>query len=435
MNYDLSIVIPARHEEWLGKTIESVLANTSERCQIIAVLDGEWPMTPIPDHPRLRLIHHSVSIGQRASINLGVRASTAKFVCKMDAHVTVGPNFDSILTKDCERNWIVTPRLFNLYVYDWRCLGCDVRTYQGPKPNVCGTCHGTEFDKVVVWLPRNGEYWRCFACKKFIHDNTKKPETCTECGESKGFLNIERRVHDSYRFDHDLHFQYHRDFPFQEGIAAFIHAKGSVWIDRLLNADLVTPGERLIARTQEYVVNYNELPLSEKYRLRAKAIKVLAHIRSLPRKRRQVARLLNLIELGQGHLIESMSMLGACWLLHRDFYWAIGGCDEKFGSWGAQGTEMSCKAHLSNGKLMVNRSTFFSHMFRTQHGDSFPYGITGTAQEAAKQYSRNLWFKNAWSGQVHPLSWLVEKFAPVPDWTDEVLAQQKVREVGWKPQC
>ncbi len=436
MAFEVDVIIPARHEEWLAKTIEDVLANTSESCGVIAVLDGEWPMLPVADHPRLTLIHNPVSIGQRASINRAALTSTAKYLCKLDAHCAVGPDFDRIMAKDCQPNWMVVPRLWNLYVYDWRCMGCGALTYQGPRPLACGTCQGTEFDKVVVWLPRNGEYWRCLACMEFTHSK-QKPSTCSNCGSRGKFLNIENKVTDSMRYDAELKFQYHRDFPTWEGLAAFIQAKGESWIHRLLAADIEHPDEKLIARTREYVATYNSLPLSNKHKLRERAIKALEFIRKETNKteagKTRSLYLLNLIELAQGHLVESMSMLGACFFLRRDFFWEIGGCDILHGSWGQQGTENANKVWLAGGKVIVNRATHYCHMFRTQHGDSFPYGISGNDQEAAKQYSRNLWRNNLWPGQKYPLSFLLERFWPVPGWSNEDLAQQKAREVGWKP--
>jgi hypothetical protein len=57
-------------------------------------------------------------------------------------------------------------------------------------------------------------------------------------------------------------------------------------------------------------------------------------------------------------------------------------------------------------------------MFRTQGGDfGFPYPQSGKQVGRAREYSRDLWMNNKWDKAVHPLSWLLEKFAPVPDWT------------------
>jgi hypothetical protein len=124
---------------------------------------------------------------------------------------------------------------------------------------------------------------------------------------------------------------------------------------------------------------------------------------------------------GQGEIADTMSCLGACWFLERARYWELGGMDEQHGSWGQMGTELSCKSWLSGGKMVTNKRTWFSHMFRTQGGDfSFPYELRGRDVDKARKHSQNLWRGNKWSGQVRPLSWLVEHFWPVPGWSSEV---------------
>jgi glycosyltransferase involved in cell wall biosynthesis len=117
---------------------------------------------------------------------------------------------------------------------------------------------------------------------------------------------------------------------------------------------------------------------------------------------------------------ETMSCLGACWFLERDRYWELGGLDEQHGSWGQMGTELGCKSWLSGGRMVTNRKTWFAHMFRTQGGDfGFPYELRGSEVQTARNYSQRLWKDNTWPGQKKPLSWLVERFWPVPGWTGE----------------
>ena len=70
---DLSIIIPARNEVYLQRTIEDVLQNITADTEIIAVCDGYWPDPAINDHPRVNIIHHSEARGQRQSINEAAR--------------------------------------------------------------------------------------------------------------------------------------------------------------------------------------------------------------------------------------------------------------------------------------------------------------------------------------------------------------------------
>lgn len=107
-------------------------------------------------------------------------------------------------------------------------------------------------------------------------------------------------------------------------------------------------------------------------------------------------------------------------MLTRDKYWELNICDEEFGSWGQQGTEVACKTWLSGGEVMVNKKTWYAHMFRTQGGDfGFPYPLSGKAIDHARKHSRELFLKGKWPLAIHDLQWLIDKFAPVPDWDEK----------------
>ena len=109
-------------------------------------------------------------------------------------------------------------------------------------------------------------------------------------------------------------------------------------------------------------------------------------------------------------LVETMSLQGSCFMCTRDKYWELNLCDESWGSWGQQGSEVALKTWLSGGRVMCNRDTWYGHLFRTQHGFSFPYPMSGRSQEKAREISRDLFLNNKWDKQVKPLSWLLEKF-------------------------
>jgi len=116
-------------------------------------------------------------------------------------------------------------------------------------------------------------------------------------------------------------------------------------------------------------------------------------------------------------------------MMSKEKYFALNVCDENFGSWGSQGCEVACKTWLSGGRVLCNHKTYYAHAFRTQGGDwGFPYPISGRQIEHAKSMARDLFFNNKWPGQIRPLSWLVERFWPVPGWSDDDLA--RVREAG-----
>lgn len=304
---DLSIIVPARNEIFLAKTIENILENIRGNTEIIAVLDGYWPTPGIEDNPKVTIIHHTDSIGQRAASNEAVKISKAKCIMKVDAHCSFDEGFDVKMMQEMHNDWTLVPIMKNLHAFDWVCKKCGNRTYQGTTPVECIGCDNkTDFERDIVWRAK---------------DNPQST---------------------SYCFDPTPHFQYFREF------------KG---------------------RPE-----------------------------------------------GQGELTETMSLQGSCFMLTRDKYWELNICDEAFGSWGSQGIEIAVKTWLSGGRVVVNHKTWYAHMFRTKGGDfGFPYQISGRQIQGAKQHARDLFFNNKWDKQIRPLSWLVEKFWPVPGWSEQDL--------------
>lgn len=125
-------------------------------------------------------------------------------------------------------------------------------------------------------------------------------------------------------------------------------------------------------------------------------------------------------------LTETMSLQGSCFMLARDKYWELNVCDEGLGNWGNQGIEVAVKTWLSGGRVLVNHKTWYAHMFRTQGGDfGFPYDNPGKEVAKTKKRVKNLFWNNKFSKQILPLSWLLEKFWPVPGWKQEDLDNLK----------
>src|SRR3989338_3299936 len=91
---DLSILIPARNEMFLSRTIEDILSNIEADTEVIAVLDGAWVDPPIPQNERVNVIYVPKSIGQRAATNMACKLSKAKYVMKCDAHCSFDKGFD-----------------------------------------------------------------------------------------------------------------------------------------------------------------------------------------------------------------------------------------------------------------------------------------------------------------------------------------------------
>jgi glycosyltransferase involved in cell wall biosynthesis len=296
---ELSILIPARNEMFLKNTVRDITDNMRADTEIIVVLDGQWPLEPLRHRGNLNVVYVSQSIGQRAATNVACKLSKAKYVMKVDAHCSFDKGFDSTLIEDMQDDWTVVPTMKNLHVFDWVCVDCGNRRYQGPTGK-CDKCGGEEKREIM---------WRA------------KPSPNST----------------AYRFDKTLKFAYWGEY-----------------------------------------------------------------------KKKQ-----------KGDLVETMSLQGSCFMMTRKRYWELNICDEEWGSWGNQGTEVALKSWLSGGRVIVNKKTWYAHMFRTQGGDfGFPYPLSGREVERARKCSRDLFLQDKWDKAKRPLSWLIEKFNP-PEWCNQ----------------
>lgn len=82
--------------------------------------------------------------------------------------------------------------------------------------------------------------------------------------------------------------------------------------------------------------------------------------------------------------------------------------------------------------------TWFAHLFRTgnfgRDGESsWPYPINQRQIDVARKYSRDMWLNNRWPKQQRPLSYLLEKFWPIPGWEESDLQKQKERDRKFVP--
>lgn len=126
-------------------------------------------------------------------------------------------------------------------------------------------------------------------------------------------------------------------------------------------------------------------------------------------------------------LTETMGAQGSCFVLSKKRYKELDICGETLGNWGNQGIEVAAKTWLTGGKLYTLHNTWYAHLFRTQGGDfGFPYEQKGRAVQATKKNVKDLIWNNRIPNQKYPLSWLIERFWPVPGWTEEQL--QKLKE-------
>jgi glycosyltransferase involved in cell wall biosynthesis len=118
----LSIIIPSYKDPLIHKTINDLLNKSEGNIEIIAVLDGYWSDIPIITHKNVNVLHLGGNRGMRGAINAGYRISKGKYIMRVDEHCMFAKGYDTALKKDCQDNWIVTPRRFFLNPDKWEVM-------------------------------------------------------------------------------------------------------------------------------------------------------------------------------------------------------------------------------------------------------------------------------------------------------------------------
>lgn len=152
---DLSILIPARNEQFLARTVKDILEHIEADTEILVALDGAWPEEPLEIHPRVKVIYFPQSIGQRAATNQLARLSDAKYLMKVDAHCAFDQGFDRKMIDAFNKsgdNVVMVPVMRNLHIFNWVCDDCHLTEYQGPT-HPCPQCGGV-MRKDIVWIPK-----------------------------------------------------------------------------------------------------------------------------------------------------------------------------------------------------------------------------------------------------------------------------------------
>lgn len=115
----LSVIIPAYKDPLVHKTIDSLLENAEGEIEIIVVLDGYWPETPIKEDERIKVLHLGKNRGMRGAINAGVSIAKGEFLLRSDQHCMFAKGYDVVFTRDCQPNWIMTSTRYFLDPIKW----------------------------------------------------------------------------------------------------------------------------------------------------------------------------------------------------------------------------------------------------------------------------------------------------------------------------
>lgn len=115
----VSIIIPARNEAYLKRTVQDIYEKAKGDFEVIVGFDGP-PFQDLLNFENLRVAEYKENIGLKKMINNLALMATGKYIYKTDAHCAFGEGFDVILQENMEDNWVVTPRFYVLNPVTWQ---------------------------------------------------------------------------------------------------------------------------------------------------------------------------------------------------------------------------------------------------------------------------------------------------------------------------
>jgi hypothetical protein len=114
---------------------------------------------------------------------------------------------------------------------------------------------------------------------------------------------------------------------------------------------------------------------------------------------------------------EEMSSQGSCWFMQRKhFAHRLYPLDvERYGNFVQEFQEIGMKTWLGGGQVLINKRAWYAHLHK---GKTYGRGYFISKAEMQKGQDAALayWFYDKWPGRKHDLSWLIDKFWPVPGW-------------------
>jgi hypothetical protein len=112
---------------------------------------------------------------------------------------------------------------------------------------------------------------------------------------------------------------------------------------------------------------------------------------------------------------ETMTMQASCWFMHKTYFKELRLMQvEGYTGWGQEDVEIAMKVHTSGGKLMVNKNTWYAHLYKgKQHGRMY---VPNKRQWAVSRlFGFNYWAKYRKSD----FKKVISHFMPVPNWGEE----------------
>lgn len=133
--------------------------------------------------------------------------------------------------------------------------------------------------------------------------------------------------------------------------------------------------------------------------------------------------------LKKDKIVDCLSAQGSCWVMHKDYFHKLELMDEKsYGHFWNEFQEIGFKCWLSGGRVIRNKNTWYAHLHKGKKYGRGYFLSKSSLDQGAVHTKKWMRFREAWDKQTLPLSWLIEKFSPVPGWTSERIEALKANE-------
>lgn len=120
-----------------------------------------------------------------------------------------------------------------------------------------------------------------------------------------------------------------------------------------------------------------------------------------------------------------MTFQGSAYFMKKSYWEELfpNGMDTEFyGPFTHEAQEVSFKAWLGGGRVVVNKKTWYAHLHKgKRYGTGYGFSTKQwedfkASMEKGRRVTMDYWLNNKWAERKHDWEWLIEKFWPVPHW-------------------
>jgi len=116
---------------------------------------------------------------------------------------------------------------------------------------------------------------------------------------------------------------------------------------------------------------------------------------------------------------------GSCYFTTREWWYkAIGPMNaEDYGQFTHEAQEVTNNTWFMGGRVVVNKKTWYAHMHKGSSGKKYgfsnaQYREHQAGKEKGRVFCIDYWINNKFPKRLYDWKWFIEKFSPIPGWTE-----------------